>query len=76
MTPEPVNRCICADVTFAELLRLQRERGADLPELQRLTRCAQTCGLCLPYLRAALRTGRSAFPVLSEEALDRLPPAQ
>jgi bacterioferritin-associated ferredoxin len=60
------------DVPFAELLRLQREGLADLAELQRLTHCGEGCGLCLPYIRASLATGRERFPVMSEDALAKL----
>ncbi|MEX2217429.1 MAG: hypothetical protein WD749_01610 [Phycisphaerales bacterium] len=68
----PVDRCVCVNVTFAELIRLRRERGADLAELQRLTRCATTCTMCLPYVKAALATGRERLPILSEADLAAL----
>jgi NAD(P)H-nitrite reductase large subunit len=60
------------DVPFGELIRVSLERGADLAELQRLTHCGQGCGLCLPYIRAALATGRDRLPVMSEDMLRRL----
>jgi len=72
--PAPVDRCVCRDVTFAELLRIRDQTGADLDALQRRTGCGTVCGLCIPYIRAALRTGCTRLPVLSEEALDRLAP--
>jgi NAD(P)H-nitrite reductase large subunit len=68
----PVNRCVCHDVPFADLIRAHRETGSDFPELQRQTRCGTSCGLCIPYIRAALRTGCAAFPVLSESDLENL----
>lgn len=70
--PTPVNRCVCMDVPFAELIRLQREAGADLAELQRKTRCGQGCGLCLPYIKVALMTGQPRLPVLSDSDLEAL----
>jgi bacterioferritin-associated ferredoxin len=59
-------------VPFAELIRLHRQTGADFESLQRQTHCGTVCGLCIPYIKAALRTGRSALPVLSEKHLERM----
>jgi NAD(P)H-nitrite reductase large subunit len=64
MDPTPVDRCVCHNVMFAELLRLHRETGADLDRLQRLTRCGTSCGVCLPYIRVVLTTGRVRLPVM------------
>lgn len=69
MDPTPVDRCVCFKVTFAELLRLRAESGADFALLRERTGCGRGCGLCEPYVRAALATGRARFPVLSREAL-------
>jgi NAD(P)H-nitrite reductase large subunit len=60
------------DVPFAELIRLQRDTGADFAELQRRTHCGQGCGLCIPYIKVAMKTGQPRLPVLSDEALRRL----
>jgi bacterioferritin-associated ferredoxin len=72
MDPTPVDRCVCRQVMFAELLRLHRESGANFEELQRRTTCGTGCGLCVPYIRVALATGRERLPVLSHEELTRL----
>jgi bacterioferritin-associated ferredoxin len=72
--PAPVDRCVCREVTFAELIRIHAQTGAGFEEFQRRTGCGTVCGLCTPYIRAALRTGRARLPVLSDEALDRLAP--
>ena len=69
MDPTPVDRCVCFKVTFAQLLRLRAETGAGFEELQASTGCGRGCGLCEPYVRAALATGRARFPVMSPEAL-------
>lgn len=58
-----VDRCVCAGVTFAALLALSRTEGLDFDGLQRRTRCGAGCGLCIPYLREALRTGRARVPL-------------
>lgn len=69
MDPTPVDRCVCFKVTFAELIRLRAETGASFEELQARTGCGRGCGLCAPYARAALATGRARLPVLAEAAL-------
>jgi NAD(P)H-nitrite reductase large subunit len=68
----PVDRCVCHDVTFADLARLHAETGAPFDELQRRTRCSTGCGLCRPYILAALATGITRFPVMSDAELAAL----
>lgn len=65
-----VDRCVCRNVTFAELLRLAKARNADLPELSRLTGCGTSCGMCRPYIRVVLLTGRTELPPMPEHALE------
>ncbi len=65
-----VDRCICADVPFAALKRMAEERGLGLEGLKRETNCCRGCGLCEPYVRLMLRTGRVAFPVLSQTEVE------
>ena len=65
MDPTPVDRCMCFKVTFAELIRLRRETGASFEELQRRTGCGRGCGLCAPYVRMALETGRARLPIMA-----------
>jgi bacterioferritin-associated ferredoxin len=69
--PTPVDRCVCRNVLFAEALRLNRETGADFDEIRRRTGCGSGCGMCVPYLRVALATGRARLPVMSEAELRR-----
>lgn len=52
-----VDRCICEDMTFVELLELARREGLNFEALAELTGCGQRCGLCEPYLRTVLKTG-------------------
>ncbi len=63
---------MCRQVMFAELIRLHRETGAGLEELQRRTTCGTGCGLCVPYIRVALATGRARLPVMGDSELARL----
>jgi bacterioferritin-associated ferredoxin len=66
----PINRCVCRDVTFERLLELAAG-GAGLDDLQRRTGCGTGCGLCVPYIRAALATGRARLPIMSGAELAR-----
>ena len=56
-----IDRCVCADVTFAQALEAVRKDGACMAELERRYGCAVNCGMCRPYLRRALRTGETVF---------------
>jgi len=62
-----VDRCICRDRRFAELLGLARSGGWGLPELMSATGCGAQCGLCRPYLRRMLTTGEVVFSELLVE---------
>ena len=67
-----VDRCICADISFAELLGLAESEGLPIRELAAKTGCTRGCGLCEPYVRLALATGQAAFPVLHPLTIERL----
>ena len=56
-----VSSCICRNVPFAELLPRARAAGWTLTDLIAETGCGGQCGLCRPYLREMLLTGRTAF---------------
>jgi len=56
-----VSRCICRGVEFADLLPQARASGWTLHDLIRETGCGGQCGLCRPYLREMLLTGRTEF---------------
>lgn len=58
-----ITRCVCHDVTFAELRALADRTGGDLADLSRRTGCGTSCGLCIPYIRLMLETRRVVFPV-------------
>jgi bacterioferritin-associated ferredoxin len=65
-----VSRCICRNVSFAELLPRARAASWSLAELIRETGCGGQCGLCRPYLRRMLATGETEFhELLAEESL-------
>ena len=56
-----IDRCVCKQVMFAELLPQARMRRWDLAGLITATGCGAQCGLCRPYLRAMLRDGVTTF---------------
>ena len=64
-----VDRCICTDVSFRDLIDRARRDGLTFEQLRERTGCAAGCALCEPYVRLALRTGRDQFDVLSPEAI-------
>jgi len=65
-----VSRCICRNVTFAELLPRARAASWTLDDLMRATGCGAQCGLCRPYLKRMLLTGETVFSeLLSPESL-------
>jgi bacterioferritin-associated ferredoxin len=64
MNPTPVDRCVCRNVTFAELWQIHQSTGASLRQLQAQTGCGTVCGMCLPYIKVVLKTGRVRLPVM------------
>jgi bacterioferritin-associated ferredoxin len=64
-----VDRCYCTKTTFARLIALHESTGRAFEELARETGCASQCGLCEPYARAALATGRAELPVSTASEL-------
>ena len=56
-----IDRCICRNRRFEELLPEALASSWSLNELIRVTGCGGQCGLCRPYLRRMLATGETAF---------------
>ena len=56
-----IDRCVCRNVPFAELLPKAQEKGWDLDALIQATGCGGNCGLCRPYLRRMLTSGQVVF---------------
>ena len=61
-----VDRCVCEDKTFAELLAVAKREGLDFDALADTTGCGRSCGLCEPYLRTVLESGEPEQPVQGE----------
>lgn len=62
-----VDRCICRQTPFEQLLPPARRGHWTLADLIRETGCGGQCGLCRPYLRRMLRTGETVFHQLLAE---------
>lgn len=66
-----IDRCVCRDLPFADLLEEARIRGWTLEAIGHQTGAGMQCGLCRPYLRRMLAEGTTVFTELlepSEEA--------
>lgn len=58
-----VTRCVCFDVTFSTLKKYAHDNKAGLEELRVKFGCGRGCGLCIPYIKEMLVTGKTALPV-------------
>ena len=61
-----VERCVCHNISFAELKRIATRERIGVEELSRRTGCGTTCATCRPYIAVVLATGRTELPVMSE----------
>ena len=64
-----IDRCVCFDRPFTELLEIARRTGArTLETLQEETEFGISCRLCNPYVRRMLDTGETVFDEVLEDA--------
>lgn len=56
-----INRCICFDTSFTELLVMSKMNNWTFEQLLEKTGCGSACGLCLVYIKACLETGETVF---------------
>jgi len=68
-TPLRVDRCVCFDQPFEKLLALSQEHGWGFEELSEATGCGRGCGMCRPYIRVVLTTGRTSIPLTNGSTL-------
>lgn len=66
-----VDRCVCYNQSFTDLLAMHEDQGLSLDQLSEQTGCCTGCGMCEPYLRLALATGESELPPMPEHELER-----
>ncbi len=67
-----VTRCVCHNVTFAQLWALAQSGPRTLEALSAQTGCCTGCGLCKDYVRLMLLTGTTAFSPIHPVALAAL----
>ncbi|MDP6891386.1 MAG: (2Fe-2S)-binding protein [Phycisphaerales bacterium] len=64
--PQPmVDRCVCHDISFADILTWssQRER-TTLDDIREHFGCGESCGTCVPYIRQVLGTRQCSIPLM------------
>jgi bacterioferritin-associated ferredoxin len=54
-------------MSFERLLPVARDHGWSVDDIGRETLCGAQCGLCRPYLREMLRTGKTVFTEILTE---------
>ena len=67
-----VRSCICFDVSFERIQKAADNSERGLLEAHRKTGCGGRCGLCLPYIKLMLMTGRTTLPVMWTEQFTKL----
>jgi bacterioferritin-associated ferredoxin len=68
-----VTQCVCMGMTLAEVRALAEREGLDAEGAMQRTGCGGPgggCGLCAPYIRAAIALGVDALPVASPATLE------
>ncbi len=57
-----VTRCICYDISFAEVKKIVDEEAiTSLEELREKDICCNNCLMCEPYVEMVLETGKTEF---------------
>ena len=57
----PVDRCVCFNVSFAQLKEFAQAHACGLEGLRERFGCGRGCALCVPYIERMLRTGQTMF---------------
>lgn len=66
-----VDRCVCKSVSFVRLKELADQGHADLDALSKKTGCGTGCGMCVPYIRVVLATGRTNLPIMTSFEIEK-----
>ena len=68
--PVKIDRCICEDKPFSELVTRALRDDLDVRALAEVEGCGTHCGWCVAYLRRAIASGETVFSdVLPKEGL-------
>lgn len=69
-----VNRCVCRRRTFKQLKKISEQQ--EIERVDKLIEegwCGDGCGLCVPYVKLMLSTGRTKFkPSEVDEEVERV----
>lgn len=65
ISPMAVDRCVCWELTFADLRRIAESNSLDFDGLVNRTGCCTGCTTCEPYVRRMLRTGETNMQVMN-----------
>ena len=68
-----VTRCVCFDLPLADLRAMAMREGIDAEAVMERTGCGGPgggCGLCAPYIRAAIELGVDAVPLSAPATLE------
>ena len=67
-----IDRCVCFEVPFTEMKQWADARpGCAFADVQERFRCGTGCGLCAPYVRRMLRTGKCTFHQIVTDQIGR-----
>lgn len=66
-----VDRCVCKSVSFSRLKELADQGHSDLDALSKKTGCGTGCGMCVPYIRVVLATGRTNLPIMTSFQIEK-----
>jgi len=66
-----VDRCVCKSISFARLKELAEQGHRDLDALSAKTGCGTGCGMCVPYIRVVLATGRTNLPIMTSFQIEK-----
>ncbi|RNC85691.1 MAG: hypothetical protein ED557_02660 [Balneola sp.] len=62
MSRPKVTRCICYDISFAEVKKIAVDEGlTSVEELREKDICCNNCLMCEPYVELVLETGNTEF---------------
>ncbi len=56
-----IDRCVCKQISFTELLEMTHVLGPDIDLIALSTGASIECGTCRPWLQKAIATGEAAF---------------
>lgn len=64
--PTPVRRCVCHDITFADL---KAAGVCNLDQAADRFGAGTNCQTCVPYMEKMFETGETAFGILPDKTL-------